>query len=450
MNTRWASIAKVETNGTHAGTGFLVTPNHVLTALHVVADSNDHPYPRIVLRFNMDAEYGDGSKEWETSAKIVDRLWSRKQDFAVLECDEAPPSKPLVLSDRRLVRDKCSAAGFAVQDPNGFTLIGEISSPNDPLPNGGGTAIGIQLAAGSGLLLKGHSGSALFVNNRVVGLLRTAFLDYSNKTAGGIVHATSIRAVVDHCNAIFPGMLAFHAPVIWPDSASAESPILADRKGEFETFTRMITGASKKRVMLLEGESGSGKTVLTNELAKYAHKLGLWVAKADCKGTPPLNSVIDSLLMDVPGVLAGTEGTQGAGRPREMIEDLATLDRPFLLSLDTWQESEEAVRKWVTQILLPDLSRLPGVVVLISGQRNLPNATGTSWEDVTERRHLQPISSAEDWFEYSRRKWPGSIINRDHVEGIIHAVGGMPNVVNGYLENFQKKGPAYSQAGGIL
>ena len=36
-----------------------------------------------------------------------------------------------------------------------------------------------------------------------------------------------------------------------------------------------------------------------------------------------------------------------------MIEDLAVLDRPFLLSLDTWQESSEAIRKWIGQTLLP-------------------------------------------------------------------------------------------------
>jgi hypothetical protein len=82
-----------------------------------------------------------------------------------------------------LQRDKCSSPGFAVQNPSGFTVIGDISSPNDPLP-GGGAAIGIQFQFGSGVLMKGHSGAAVFVNNRAVGLLRTAFLDESEKTMG--------------------------------------------------------------------------------------------------------------------------------------------------------------------------------------------------------------------------------------------------------------------------
>lgn len=298
MKTPWASIAKIEVAGVHSGTGFLVTSNHVLTALHVVADKTGRPFSGIVLRFDTNAEYSDGSKVWETSAHIAEGLLSLDHDFALLECDRPPPSSPLSLSDRRLQRDRCSSPGFGFQNPDGFTVIGDISSPNDPIA--GSTALGIQFQFGSGVLMKGHSGAAVFVNNRVVGLLRTAFLDESEKTMGGIVHATPIQQVVEFCNRLRAGLLGFHLPVRWPVGVSADSPILADRKEEFEIFVRMITGTSKKRVLLLQGESGSGKTVLANELTEYARRLGLFVAKADCKSTPPLDSVITSFLLDAP------------------------------------------------------------------------------------------------------------------------------------------------------
>jgi hypothetical protein len=296
--------------------------------------------------------------------------------------------------------------------------------------------------------MKGHSGAAVFVNNRVVGLLRTAFLDESEKTMGGIVHATPIQSVVEFCNRRIPGLLAFHPPVRWPRGISAESPILADRKEEFAIFVGMITGTSKKRVLLLQGESGSGKTVLANELADYARRLGLYVARADCKGTPALDSVIESLLLDVRGVLANADAAQGASRLSEIIEDLAALDRPFLLALDTWQESSEPVRKWIGQTLLPNLPRLPGVVVLIGGQKDLPDAKSKRWEELAESRHLKPIDSAQDWFDYSRRKWPSATIDQSHVQAITIVATGKPNVIDGYLDVLQNQLPGPRAFGG--
>src|SRR5262249_8302989 len=155
--------------------------------------------------------------------------------------------------------------GFAVQNPSGFTVIGDISSPNDPI-DGGVSAIGIQFHFGSGVLMKGHSGAAVFVNNRVVGFLPTAVLDNSEKTMGGVAHSTPIQSVVEVCNRLIPGLLAFHPPIRWPGGISGDCPILADRNEEFRIFVQMITGTSEKRVLLLQGDSGSGKTVLANEL----------------------------------------------------------------------------------------------------------------------------------------------------------------------------------------
>jgi hypothetical protein len=296
--------------------------------------------------------------------------------------------------------------------------------------------------------MKGHSGAAVFVNDRVVGVLRTAFLDESQKTMGGIVHATPVPTIVEFCNRLVPGLLAFHSQVRWPVGVSTDRPIVADRKEEFEIFLGMITAATKKRVLFLQGESGSGKTLLASELTGYARRLGLHVASADCKGTPTLDSVIDSLLLDSVGVLRGAEAAQGASRFSEVIEDLAAVDRPFLLALDTWQESSEPVRKWVAQTLLPNIQRMPGLVVLIGGQKDLPDPTAKTWQDLAELRQLKPISSAQDWFEYSRRKWPSSHLDKQHVEAITVATFGKPNIVDGYLNTLQKELPARTLYGG--
>ena len=437
MKTPWASIARIEADGVHSGTGFLVTRKHVLTALHVVADETGRAFPGILLRFDTNAEYGDNSKVFETKAHIEEGLWSTEHDFALLECDQAPPSEPLSLGDRCQQRDPCSSAGFAIQKPSGFTVIGDIASLNDPMA-GGGTAIGIQFRFGSGVLMKGHSGAAVFVNNRVVGLLRTAFLDDSKRTMGGIIHATSIQQVVAFCNRLRPGLLAFHPPILWPNPLPTQVRVLADRREEFEIFVRMITGQSKERVLLLRGESGSGKTVLANELMEYAKGLGLQVAKADCKGCPSVDSILATLLFDLPsGFLPETERAVGALRFSKMIEDLTALDRPLLIALDTWQDSSEEVRKWIEQWLLPGVPRMPGLVAMIGGH-NVPKPAQT-WGDFAALRQLEPITSAQDWFEYTQRKWPPVGIPKERVETITLAVGprGRPNVIDGLLDGLQ-------------
>jgi len=437
VKTPWASIARIEVDGAHSGTGFLVTRKHVLTALHVVADATGRPFPGILLRFDTNAEYGDNSKVFETRAHIEEGLWSAEYDFALLECDQAPPSEPLGLSDRCQQLDPCSSAGFAIQKPSGFTVIGDIASLNDPMA-GGVTAIGIQFQFGSGVLMKGHSGAAVFVNNRVVGLLRTAFLDDSKRTMGGIVHATSIQQVVAFCNRLKPGLLAYHSPIVWPAPLPTQGRILADRRAEFEIFTRMITGQSKERVLLLKGESGSGKTVLSNELMEYARGLRVEVARADCKGCPSMDSILATLLFDLPpGFLPETEKAVGALRFFKMIEDLIALDRPLLIALDTWQDSSEEVRKWIEQRLLPGVPRMPGVVALIGGHE-VPKPAQT-WGDFAAPRQLEPITSAEDWFEYTQRRWPSVSIPKERVETITLAVGpmGRPNVIDGLLDGLQ-------------
>src|SRR5258706_13627341 len=135
--TPWASIAKIEVEGKHSGTGFLVSSGHVLTALHVVADKDTgRPYRRIRLSFDTNAEFDDGSRIFETDASVARNLWSTEDDFVLLKCEVPDRATPLRLSDRCAPFDECSSPGFGIQKPTGFTVSGYVSSLNDPMDSG--------------------------------------------------------------------------------------------------------------------------------------------------------------------------------------------------------------------------------------------------------------------------------------------------------------------------
>src|SRR4051812_17380973 len=73
------------------GTGFLVSADLVLTALHVVADrAADPPSPRgeaVTVLF----------PDRTTKASIVADRWDRRGDWVLLRCESPPPADPIVL-----------------------------------------------------------------------------------------------------------------------------------------------------------------------------------------------------------------------------------------------------------------------------------------------------------------------------------------------------------------
>jgi len=200
--TRWASIAKIEVNKKHSGTGFLVTDQHILTASHVVKDDEGLPFKELVVRFYPDHEFHDDSAEVINEApEIVFEYSSLKYDFALLKCSNVPRGAiPFPVSALCSVYDNFVTPGFAIDNPKGFTIGGKITSLNEPMKLGA-PALGLQIK-GDGLRLSGHSGSPVIVDGLVVGILRSALLDPNKKSVGGLVYATSIGNVIKNVEAL--------------------------------------------------------------------------------------------------------------------------------------------------------------------------------------------------------------------------------------------------------
>ncbi len=440
MKTPWASIARIEVGGAHSGTGFLIGPGYVVTALHVVGTPEGRPSGKIKLFFNLDAEYEDGSPVFETLATIVDGLWDHGHDFAVLQCTDPPPrSKPLPHTARCQQYQKFMSPGFALENPKGFTGNGQISSENEP-GNTAGPVIGLLFDFGCGILMRGHSGAPVVVDGRVVGLLRTAYLDRQEKTLGGLVQATSIHHVLQCCQEHSPTLLRYRPDITWPAPNPHKAPVVADRKQEFQDFERMITGQSKQRVLLLQGTSGTGKSIVVEEFDRYARSLGIVVAAADLKGAPTTEQIFTSLLVSSGGdVFRRAESEQGARRLFTLAEELETLERPILLVFDNWQQSPDDLRKWMKNVVFPRLDTMPHISVLITGHE-VPEPGSASWKEFAVIHQLESIPSTEDWYEYYQRKDPTIPITKDNIESLLLTNEGVPpSVISALLSTFGRK-----------
>ena len=300
MKTPWASIARIEVGGKHSGTGFLVTPNHVLPRFMSSQTRPANLFRALSCASTrtpntaMAARYGRPAPTlqrvfgvWTTTSlcfNATPRHHPGPSLSAIAACSEMSAQRRDSLSKNRPALPQLAI--FPVR-----TIRSPVARPS---------ASSFNLAPAC--LLRVTQALRCSSKTALSGCCAARFWTSRKRQWG----ASSLPPRFNQSSSSatgYPGLLTFRPPILWPNGVSADSPILADRKEEFAIFRRMITGATKKRVLLLQGESGSGKTVLTNELTDYARQLGLHVAKADCKGTPPLDSVFTSLLLDVPGVL---------------------------------------------------------------------------------------------------------------------------------------------------
>ena len=103
--------------------------------------------------------------------------------------------------------------------------------------------------------------------------------------------------------------------IVWPEPRPDHDWLLADRKEICASFQAMVTGKSAKRILLLEGPTNTGKTVLFARLTAYAGSLGMKTAALDFKGCPGLDELFNALYLDLgPDVLADSRKAQGSGR----------------------------------------------------------------------------------------------------------------------------------------
>jgi hypothetical protein len=126
---------------------------------------------------------------------------------------------------------------------------------------------------------------------------------------------------VAHCvgveNSEFP-------TVHWPESVPFRLNLADRTKEEWPAVVELLARRSPHRILLCEGASGLGKSVLVRQASAYAKRLGIAVALVDFKGGPrDVSGILGQLDLEI-GEHLPTFSREGANKPHLLRRDLRT------------------------------------------------------------------------------------------------------------------------------
>jgi hypothetical protein len=230
------------------------------------------------------------------------------------------------------------------------------------------------------------------------------------------------------------GLRDVKSPTVrWPDAVPDFQPDLANRHlHEWPAIREMLAGQSAKRVLLLEAESGYGKSELLHQAIAYAQRLGIPVGRLDFRaGYAGVADLLGQLSVDL-GEHLPEFAREGGNKTHLLIKDLRALRRPVLLVLDTYDKSTGVLRDWVSQSLLAEIERALAVGVIVAGQPpsptspGLPDAGDVRWRTVTRHLPLGAITDASHWKAWIERRYPVCLERHVDLATLVMASGGVP------------------------
>lgn len=265
-----AAICRVEVGGS-VGTGALVAPGVVLTALHVVADRQPQVAPipgTITLSF----------PEGAVGGTLLESRWDGQADWALIATDRQLAARPIPLADASGSGVAWETHGFPEAQPvDGMVIGGRIA-------NHAGRYYEIpalqlysdEAAAAGGMPVRGLSGAPVLVDGALVGVLRASLLEKGRNVAGTL-YACPARLAAQAAPDLLP----------WPDPCAGlpglpaeryarlpaqpfrsllpygpeEAALLGGRCREIRALLGMIGGPGPP-VLVIHGPAGVGKSSL--------------------------------------------------------------------------------------------------------------------------------------------------------------------------------------------
>jgi hypothetical protein len=225
----------------------------------------------------------------------------------------------------------------------------------------------------------------------------------------------------------------------WPEPVPFDYRLADRNKEEWPAIVDLLTGRSSKRILLIEGESGLGKSALITQAIAYAKQLGLRVVQIDMKNG----------LMDVPAML-GQFSLDAADRLPDFVahegnkthllrKDLRALCEPLVVVLDHFEGAADnkVVLTWVQSQLLAEVATSLSLAVIIGGQ-DMSSFEKQPWPDLICRYQLEPIISIEDWETWFGRRYPAVPLDRSKVELMVKLAHGNPSRMAVFAETLAR------------
>jgi KaiC/GvpD/RAD55 family RecA-like ATPase len=215
---------------------------------------------------------------------------------------------------------------------------------------------------------------------------------------------------------------------------------LADRvKTEWQAIVDLLAGRSRERILLFEGASGLGKSVLVRHAVTYAKKLEIPVAWVDFKGgVLDVAAVLEQFDLDL-GAHLPKFSQQGADNTHLLRKDLRALRQPVLIIFDGYEAVAEnkPVADWLCQQLLNEIETALGLAVIVAGQR-VPDPMSSFWRELARHLQLGPITELEHWEPWIERRYPTFRDKGAHLPTVLMIAHGNPAVITTSCEAIAK------------
>jgi serine/threonine-protein kinase len=179
------------------GTGTLIGPGLVVTALHVVADRRSDPPQPLPGRISLTFPSG------KLEAEIHGTLLNARADWVLLRCEPRPALVPVPLGRLKEAGVPWETYGFPDANPrDGMVQTGRVEAWDGELD--GEAALQLfseEAAAGNGAPVKGLSGAPVIVGGYLVGHMRFALMQ-DGRTVAGTLYACPVGSVEAQANGL--------------------------------------------------------------------------------------------------------------------------------------------------------------------------------------------------------------------------------------------------------
>ncbi|MFN7820551.1 MAG: SEFIR domain-containing protein [Cyanobacteriota bacterium] len=186
-------------------------------------------------------------------------------------------------------------------------------------------------------------------------------------------------------------------PVSWPEIGASLPFRVANHREPQEAFRDLLLAEPPYQLLRIQGESGTGKTHLTNQLLSVALDLaGLRCGRFDFKGSADMDLEINSLAehLELPSPASGSL----VSRLAELLVKLKLDPHPTLLIFDSFEAAGEA-EAWLRKSLLLAMKRSPWLRLVICGQRSLATM-GEPWETLSSDLIQLRQPTPEEWLAF--------------------------------------------------